>query len=160
MSIWTDIGYIAMGGYYAAEKYRTEKQILREVAEVEGMLRRLCDKELEKEVREKLYALDTAGAEETWDYLELFKRDKPHLLSLHSSTSFWHLVGVERYPLTLEEFEVISKRKNLSKEDEKCFNLSIGRVVTLLMNTYGKYSEAEALRTYDCTKFGFMIEYG
>lgn len=152
MSIWNDAAWMTVGGYYAAQQASANRKVEVGLSKVDAIVASLIDKEMQAEIRKRVYDLDMAGAEETWVYLECFKRDNPHLLYEHWGLSHWESVGKVRFSITEEEFLVGKKRLHLTNEEKKVLAMSRGQVVTLLMNTYGRYSEMEAIR-----KAGLMI---
>lgn len=146
MSI-SDINWLAIGAYNGAVNAINARSTTKLCNTIEAEARALSDDVLENKLRALVVSADD-NVEifyQIWDRIEEYKRDHPVVLFTHLD-SYWQNVGTERYPFALCEFVRITGKKNLSKADAEVRRLYQGRVVTLLMNTYEKFSYGEAIR--------------
>lgn len=123
-----------------------------QVHKVNGMI----NADLEYKVQERVYLATIEEEQKIWDELEAFKRDNPHKIVKHLGTSFWGHVGKERFPVTYVSMAERLGKAKLTKADEKMLSTYRCWVVTLLMNTLGWYSTAEATRIV----YGGSVEFG
>lgn len=122
--------------------------------EQEAIINNLVDKALEEKVKLEVNNATPEQAKEIWDRLEYFKRDNPHFLHQFWYTSYWQDVGNVRYPITFLDYFKMSGKRSMSKSDNDMYRMFRGRTVTLLMNTYEKYSTIEATRVAHSTLYG------
>ena len=165
MGFWDEAGWLAIGGYYAAEEGLGGHFQKKKLSDVDAIIRSLTDEALEQSIRNEVGNASEEKFDEIWNRIEEFKRDNPHLIRKHIWSSYWGHVGKERFPFTYERFCLQSNKKKLTKSDEKMLATYRGWVVTLLMNTYGKYSVVEATRiafrqVYGAGKDGWTREFG
>lgn len=146
MPFWDDVGWITTGGYRAFESGVAANFQKKKSEKVSSIVRSLTDEDFERKLREEIYSASPEKFNETWCRIEEFKRDNLHLTKKHLSTSYWMHVGKERFPFTRSMMCVMLNKNKLSKSDEKILSMYRGWTITLLMNTYGKYSIMEATR--------------
>ncbi len=102
------------------------------------------DKELQRKVSIMVYDAKTQeDHDRIWKIVEEFKRDNPHIVKLHEKTVCWNLVGEERFPINPYVY-VMRTGKRMKKDDHELLGIYQNRMISLLMNTYGKYSRSEA----------------
>ena len=154
MSFFEETGWLAIGGYFAAEAGLSEHFQKKKINEVSAIVNSLSDEVLERKVREEIGSASGEKYNEIWGRIEEFKRDNPHLIQKHLWSSYWNHVGKERFPFTYESFCTQAGKNRLTKTDEKMLATYRGWTVTLLMNTYGKYSVVEATRVAFRQVFG------
>lgn len=135
---------------HSVQAHHGEKALAREEAAVNSMV----DKEFEKKIQSEVNKATPLEAKEIWDRIERFKRDDPHLLYAHWDSSYWRDVGNVRYPITYEDYFKESGKSSMSKSDQELYRMFRGRTVTLLLNTYEKYSTLEATRIAHKSLYG------
>lgn len=165
MGMYDVAGWLALGGYYAIEDGLTNHSQKKKLKEVSAIINNLTDEAFEKKIRDEVGNASEDKFDEIWNRIEEFKRDYRHLIHEHLSTSYWLCVGKERFPFTHDSFCKQTNRKRLTKSDEKMIAMYRGWVVTLLMNTYKKYSVAEATRVafrqvYGIGRDDWTIDFG
>lgn len=165
MSFFDEMGWLAIGGYYATEEGLSGHFQQKKLDEANTIIRSLSDEALEQKIQKEIGNASEEKFNEIWRRIEDFKRDNPHLIRRHLWSSYWNYVGKERFPFTHERFCLQIGKKRLTKADEKILATYRGWTVTLLMNTYGKYSVVEATRVtfrqvFGVGKDGWTREFG
>lgn len=135
---------------HSVQAHHGEKALARE----EVAINNLVDKVFEEKIKSEVNGATPQEAKEIWDHLERFKRDKPHLLFAHWDSSYWQDVGNVRYPITYQDYFKMSGKSSMSKSDQELYRMFRGRTITLLMNTYEKYSTIEATRVAHKSLYG------
>lgn len=100
--------------------------------------------ELEWMITREVHGADYDKEMEIWTYLEIFKRNNPHLAGI---SDLWDLVGGE-------ERKIFSKIRWIKERNESIHSKSAGDtlrihkniVIELIMNTYGTHSGLGDLR--------------
>lgn len=166
MSLWNDAGWLLVGGYHAIENSMSTTAAKRDMLKINSIAAALTDKELEEQVRSTVYNATTdEDFIKIWKRIEEFKRDNPHMVTKHKLTSFWGPVGKTRFPFTRARYCADIGKSRLTKADERMLATYRGWTITLLMNTYGKYSREEAFRVAVREVYGtghplYTTEYG
>lgn len=146
MAFWDEVGWLAIGSYHVFGESIADYSQKKKINEVSSIIKSLIDEEFEQKLRDEISDASPDKFNEVWCRIEEYKRDNPHLLQKHNSTSYWSYVGKERFPFTRDKFCLVAGKNKLTKADEKMLSTYRGWTITLLMSTYGKYSVAEATR--------------
>lgn len=147
MEFWENASWASMGAYYTIDAGLRSRRSKAEMKQIERIKNALTDVELEDKIRTLIYhTRDQESFVKIWEEIEEYKRDNYHKIIEHSGTSYWASVGKERYPFTEQQYLLETGKRKLSKEDMSVLAMYRGRVITLLMNTKGKYSLMEATR--------------
>lgn len=146
MGLWDNVGWLTVGAYNAVSSGQGERIQKQQVSQVEAIIQCLTDKAFEEKLKCEIADADGEKFNEIWCRIEEFKRDNPHLIQKHLASSYWFHVGKERFPFTYTQFLLQTGKQRLTKSDEKLLGTYRGWTLTLLMNTYGKYSTMEATR--------------
>lgn len=165
MAFWSDVSWLAIGGYNAITNYSEHKQTSQAVGTIQTIIRSLTDPDIESLVRAMVYGADEGKFLEVWENIESFKRENFYLLIPYIGSSYWGYVGKERFPFTRDRLLNAINKKKLSRADEKMLATYRGWTITLIMNMYGKRSEMEATRiaynqVYGGGSGSWTMEYG
>lgn len=159
-----DISWWLTGGYYGITEAIESHKYKNGLNESYYQVKALFNENLEREARELIYMADEHREKfyEIWESIEAYKRANPHEIMYHIF-SFWNDVGTVRYPFTIYQYFVSTKKTSLNKSDYELINMYRYRTMTLLMNMRGGYGRYEACRKIGCARkenIAWTYQYG
>ncbi len=97
----------------------------------------MTEPELETLITKEVFGADYEKEMEIWVYLEIFKRDNPHLAGI---SDLWNHVNGERPAFSESRWLKETQKSKIAKADKEVLNFRKNVVIDLILNTYGAHS--------------------
>lgn len=138
---------LAIGAGACAAETSSSKKEAQLKARTHILTESLTEIELERVITQEIYDADYDKEMQIWTYLEMFKRDNPHLAGI---SEYWNWVGGKRITIFTEDrWTQRGRFRSVTKCDKDTLRTNKNIVIELIMNTYGVHSRlgAEAVMT-------------